>query len=901
MKEERMSSHYSFWNKTKHSIRAFFLRKKAEAELDSEFRFHLEAQIEANIRAGMSPDAARQSALREFGGVELAKEECRDERGTQFVEHFWQDLRNGARMLRKNSGFTTVAILTLALGIGANTAIFSLLYSLALRPLPVRDAANVVNVYEEFRGRFSRGTEGSPSLVSYPEYLNYRDHSRVFTGLSAYAPVSMSPSGTTREEVSGLLASCNYFAVLGGEISAGRGFNLDDCHEAGGAPIAVISKAFWENHFGADPSALGKTLMLNKNVLTIVGIAAKDFSGTEMQIPDVWIPVSMAPQIMPNDFPSGDWLASDNLSWLKIVGRLKPGISSRQAEGELAVLAQQNDSTYPGRQTIVTVNSASYWNSPEMRKVGSWVALAVLAVAAFILVIACINLTSLLLARASTRYQEMGVRLALGASKVRLMSQLLTETIMLALAGGTAGLFAAQWLPPLLIKTVVPEVPANPNVDLSTNLTILFYTFLASLVAGIVCGFAPALQSTRLNLVLALKEEGTQTSRGLKSSRLRGLLSIAQMAGCSVLLIGAGLLVRGLHSAESTSPGFLTKNVIVVSFDLANNRYNETRAGIFDREVHDRVAALPGVASVARSAVLPGIDGYLTSVTMPGTPGGAETVWTNIVSSDYFQTLGIPFLKGRVFTQNEAETGRTVPAVISAAMARRFWPGTDPIGKEFVSQKTVYHVFGIVPDAQNSHFGQIDGPFFYAAGGSNSALGARILVRTNGDASALVKAIPQLAAQIDPNVRTSTRTFEQALNAQLAPSRTIALLVAILGLLAMVLAIVGISGTVAYDASKRTREIGVRTALGAQPQDIITMLLRNGVKLALIGLAAGMTLATGASQLLSAASLLYGVSSLDPLTYLTTAMVLAGITMLACYVPARRATRVDPMTALRNE
>jgi putative ABC transport system permease protein len=340
--------------------------------------------------------------------------------------------------------------------------------------------------------------------------------------------------------------------------------------------------------------------------------------------------------------------------------------------------------------------------------------------------------------------------------------------------------------------------------------------------------------------------------------------------------------------------------VIVVSFDLANNRYNETRAGIFERELHDRIAAMPGVAGVARTAVLPGIDGYLTSVTMPGKTDRAETIWANIVSSDYFQTLGIPFLKGRVFTQTEAETGGAIPAVISSAMARRFWPNVDPIGAEFLSQKTSYRIFGIVPDAQNSHFGQIDGPFFYAASGSNSALGARILVRTSGDNSATTAAIPQLAAQIDTNVRTSTKTFEQALKAQLAPSRTIALLVAILGLLAMVLAVVGISGMVAYDASQRTREIGVRTALGALPRDIIALLLRQGVKLALIGLAVGIALAAGASQLLSAASLLFGVSSLDPATYLTTAIILAGVTMLACYIPARRATRIDPMAALRN-
>ena len=813
----------------------------------------------------------------------------------------WQDVRFGLRMLRKSPGFSAVAILTLALGIGANTAIFSLVYSLALRPLPVRDAASVVNVYEEFRGRFSRGTEGSPSLASYPEYLNYRDHSQVFAGVAAYAPVSLSPSGASGEQISGLLASCNYFAVLGGDASVGRGFISDDCHGSDEAPIAVISNAFWRNHFGADPAVLGKTLALNQHLFTIVGVATKDFSGTEMQIPDVWIPLNMAPQVMPNDFPSGDWLGQDNLSWLKIVGRLKAGISTRRAESELAILARQNDAVYPGRRTIVTVNSGSYWNSPEMRGVGAWVALAVLAIAAFILLIACVNLTSLLLARASTRCQEMGVRLALGASRARMVSQLLTETILLALAGGSAGILVAQWLPPLLMKTVIPEVPANPNINLSTNFTILLYAFLGSLIAGIVCGLAPALQSTRLNLVSALKEEGAPTARGLKSSRLRSFLIIAQVAGCAVFLIGAGLLVRGLHRAESAGPGFLIKNVIVVSLDLTNNRYNEIRAGIFERDLHDRLAALPGVAGVARSAVLPGVDGYLTGVTIPGKTANPEAIWANIVSSDYFQTLGIPLLEGRAFTEKEAETSGVIPAVISEAMARRFWPGSDPLGKEFHSQKMTYRVFGIAPDVQNSHFGQTDGPFFYGASGSNGALGARIFVRMNGDTAAVATAIPHLAAQIDPNVRASTKTFEQTLESVLAPSKTLALLVAILGLLAMILAVVGIAGMVAYDASQRTREIGIRTALGAQPRDIMTLLLSHGAKLALIGLAVGMALAAGASRLLSAASLLFGVSSLDPATYLTTALVLASVIVVACYIPARRATRVDPMTALRNE
>ena len=883
-------------------LRALFRRNAVESELDDELRFHFEQQVEKFVQSGLPLPEARRRARLIFGGSDQIKEECRDARGVHFLETLGQDVRYGLRTLRKSPGFTAVAVLTLALGIGANTSIFSLVYSLALRPLPVKDAGSIVNIYEEFRGRSSRGVHGSPYFSSYPEYLNYRDGSHVFTGLAAYADASLSLGGADAEAISGLLASCNYFDVLGGDMRVGRGFTREDCRASGESAVAVTSDGFWQSHFGGDSAVIGKTLTLNRQVFTIVGVAAKDFSGTELQVPDVWVPLTMAPVLMPDEFGSRDWLELGNVGWLNVVGRLRPGISRKQAEAELAVLAHQFDSNYPGRQTIVRVNSGAYLNSPEIRGAGAWVATAILAIGAFILMIACVNLMNLPLARAATRYQEMGIRLALGASRMRLVRQLLTECILLAMFGGGAGLIVAEWLPSVLVSTV-PEMPVSPHINLSLNFTILVYAFLASLVAAVMCGLAPALQSTQLNLVWAPKEKGTPLARGSGRSRLRNSLSTAQVAGCAVLLVAAGLLVRGLHRAESTSPGFITKNVIVASLDLANNGYNETRASAFERDLHDRLAAVPGVVGVARSAVMPCVTGYLVGVTIPGSKAGdgSQLVWGNIVSPDYFQTMGIRLLRGRVFTEREAETSGVVPAVISATMARGFWPGADPLGKRFIAPKTIYQVVGVAPDVQNSHLGQTDGPFFYGASGPHSALDAKLFVRTSGDTSAVAAAVPQLVRQLDPNVRASTETFEQALENILAPPRTAALLVAILGLLAMILAGVGVSGMVAYAASQRTHEIGIRMALGAHPRDIMAMLLRQAAKLSAIGLAIGLALGAGASQWLYAASLLFGVCPLDPATYLTTAIVLASVTMLACYLPARQAMRVDPMGALRYE
>jgi macrolide transport system ATP-binding/permease protein len=891
--------------KVRSFLRNLFLSRRGEVDLDQEVHSHLEMLIEENIRAGMPPKEAQRAARIELGGIEQVKEQVREKRIGNWLHSVMSDCRQGARQLRKNPGFTAVAILTLALGIGANTSVFSLVYALAIRPLPVKDASSLVSIYQEFRGRRSRGVQGSGYYISYPEYANYRDGSQSFSGMVAYAETMLSLGGTDPQPLPGLLVSCNYFEVLGAHFAAGRGFTSSDCL-APASPVAVLSNSFWQREFGGNSEIIGKMLTLDNQVFTVIGVAGPEFSGTELQVPNVWAPLATASQLMPATFGTRDWLALGNVSWLHVVGRLKPGTTRRRAETELTVLARHMDADYPGRQTVVIVNAAAFLNNPEVRSIGGLFAAGVFVLAGLILLMACANVTNLILSRAAARQQEVVIRLALGASRRRLIRQLLTESVFLAVLGGGAGLIVALWLPPVLVR-VLPEIPSSGlPLNFTPNFAVLGYALLVSLAAAVVSGISPALQATKPDLVTALKEEGATAGHSRKRARLRSILVTAEVAGCTLLLVAAGMLERGLHRAETVDPGFITRNVFVISFDLAQKGYDGPRANTFERELHDRLVALPGVTGVTISVVLPDVTGFISGVKIPGrNPENDYTqVLANIVSPDYFKTMGVPILRGHAFTEQEAERPGSAPAVISSAMARRFWGGEDPIGKNFSAAKSLtYQVVGIARDAQNLHLGQTDGPFYYGAKDANysGAVDAIILLRTASDSTGPLSAISGIAHQIDPSVMVTTEAFEQIVSRQLSPARTGTALVGILGILAMVLAFVGVTGVVSYAASQRLREIGIRMTLGAQPRDLLALLLGQGVKLVGIGLGIGLALGAGAAILLSAADLLFGVSPLDPWAFAGTTLLLAAIALVSMLVPARRAMRVDPMVALRYE
>jgi predicted permease len=882
---------------------ANFATRRDDQRLREEMEEHLSLQAREYVRAGMSPDEARRQAVLKFGAAEVVREKYHAEQGIPPLENLARDIRYALRLLAKSPGFTIAAVVTLGLGVGVNASLFSVIYAIGIRLLPVKDSLTLVSVYQQYRGQVhSRGVYGSPYYLSYPEYANYRDRNSTFSGLAAYAETGLALGGADPQPVSGQLVTCNYFSVLGAEFSFGRGFNSDDCR-ASAAPTVVLSHRFWQNHFGGNRDVIGNALTLNGQTVTIAGVAATGFSGTELQVPDVWVPVTAAPQLLPITFGSRDWLSLGNVSWLQVIGHLKPGISRRGARSELAVLARQMDAIYPGRQTVVIIKAGSFVNNPEARTYGLWIGAALLMLGAMVLTMARTNLANLLLSRGARRQQELVTRLALGATRRRLLIQLLTENMLLSALGGLAGVAVMLWLAPVIVH-VLPGMPSGPlPLNLTPNFTMLSFAVMATLTAALLSGVAPALQATGPDLLTALKEGGAAAEHGRRRARLRDLLVIAQVAGCALLLNLAGLLARGLHRAEIVAPGFATQSVYVLSFDLSERGYSGTHALEFARELRDRLGAFSGTDGVASSTVLPGVSADLTGVTIPGSDHPGDQVLANYVSPDYFRTMEIPILRGRAFIGEQPQTGGLSPAVISIAMVQRFWPTGNPIGKEFMAgQNRRYHVIGIVPNVSTLRLGQEDGPLFYGLiVDTAGAADARMFLRTNGSATDAVSAIPALVRQIDPSVTVQTEPYQQVLSEQLLPARRGAVLVSALGLLALVLAVVGVTGVVSLATSQRIREICIRIAFGARRQDVLVLLLGQGVKLVAIGLATGLSLAVGFAVLLASNGLLFGVSPIDPVIFLGTAFLLFCSAALSMLFPALRAIRVDPGVALRYE
>src|SRR2546423_9490446 len=558
----------------------------------------------------------------------------------------FQDVRYALRALLKHRNFTVAALLTLALGIGINTSIFTLLYSVAFRPLPVKNPERMVNVYQIFEGDFSREVEGNVELLSYPEYLNYRDRVAGVSGLAASADVKLYLGGNNVERINGLMVTDNYFSLLGGGSALGRTFFDKECQARLQCPLAVLSYGFWQRRFGSDQSVIGTSLTLNRQRFTVLGVAARDFRGAEMTVPDVWIPVTMQPAVMPDS----KFLALPNCSWLSVVGRLKDDVSLQQLQAEMQLVAARMDHEFPGRKTNVNVMPGSYLNSPEVRSEGLPIAVLVMAAVGLVVLTARENGSNLMLARAAARRKEIAVRLALGASRWRLIRLLLTESLLLALLGGIAGLFLSVILPPILLS-MIPE--AGLDVDFKPNATVFAYMFLISLITGVGFGLAPAIESTKPNLMAALRS--TRNNPRISRPHLRNLLVIGQVAVSLVLLIGAGLLVRGLQHAQSTDLGFDQKNLIVLSMDLTTQGYDQARAATFHEQLSERLKALPGIRSVSVAQIVPFAGGRDETIDIEG-GGSALSVSANEGSAEYFQNLGIPRRRGRCFSYEGART-----------------------------------------------------------------------------------------------------------------------------------------------------------------------------------------------------------------------------------------------------
>jgi predicted permease len=906
-------------------LRALLFKGALDDELDEELRYHLEREVEQNIRAGMSPEEARYAALRAFGGLQRAREECKEARGVRFIEELWQDLRYGVRTLWKKPGFTLVAVLTLALGIGANTAIFSFVNAVLLRPLPVAEPERLVYVFG--------GVRTNPyNVSSYPDYIDYRDRNKVFSNLIAYSPITLSLSGDDgADTISGLIVTGNYFEALGVRAQVGRTFLPDEDSTPGGHAVAVISHALWQDRFAGDPHIAGRQLLLNGQPFTIVGVAPAGFNGAETgQTNDIYVPMAMQAVVRPpragySGEMNPDLLSKRGPRWLDLVGRLKPGVTVGQAQAELSTLAAQLAASYPetNQGQTATVSPISK-GDPTQRGTLLSVAGLLLGVVGLVLLIACANVANLLLARAAARRKEISIRLALGAGRGRLIRQLLTESVLLALAGGACGLLLAIWLVGVMRAYSPPANFFPVAFDFSLDRSVLGFTLLLSVLTGLVFGIAPALQASKPDLVAALKDETAlmpgASGRGARRFTLGNLLVVVQVALSLVLLVSAGLFLRSLQQAQNIDPGFDAEHVLTMPLNINLLRYTKAQGQDFYRQVLERVSALPGVqsATLTRTPPLSGASRQ-SSVTVAGreapdrasssesTGGGGEGVadnntLTSPVALNYFRTLGIPLLRGRDFNAQDRE-GAPGVAVVNESFARRYFPNQDPIGQRLSlsgAQGPWLEVVGLARDSKYVTLGEAPAPFLYQPLAQHHETGMVLLVRTSVAPSSLVPAVRREVQSIERNLPlTNARTMTELLNASLFPARVGAILLGAFGLLALLLASVGLYGVMSYSVSRRTREIGIRMALGARGGDVLRLVLGESLALVAAGMLLGLVAAFAATRLLS--GFLYGVSPTDPAAFIGIVLLLALVALAASLIPARRAAHVDPMVAFRYE
>jgi len=881
------------WQELTFIIRRFIHRHHSELELDEEIRAHLEMETEQNVADGMSPEEARLAARRSFGSVALSKEDSRAMWGLGSLEILWQDLRYGLRMLLRNPGFTTIAISTLALGMGANTAIFTLLDKVLIRPLPVEQPNQLVT--------FVVDAGGAPEYFSYPLYADLRERNEVLSSLAAYfqRPFSLS-DGDQSERVIGQIVSGNYFAALGVRPALGRFFLPEEDRTPGAHPVAVISHGLWRRRFGADPAVIGKTISLNAYRYTVIGVAPSEFTGTARgTVNDIYVPIMMLKQTYPN---IGDALNNRNARWLQLIGRLKPGVNRQQAQAALAAPADDANKTYPSKSgdntygpAKVVLMDGSRGHMDSVKDLSLPLKL-LMGVVGFVLLIACANVANLLIARASARRKEIAVRLAIGAGRWRIVRQLLTESAILSVLGAGAGLLVARWLTDLLLGFQQQAKYVPRSFDGGLDGRAMGFTLCLSLLTGIVFGLAPALAASKPDFVAALKEETPGQGHMAWRLGLRNLLVVAQVTLSLVVLIGAGLLVKSLRALQAVDPGFEPAKVVTASFDLGENGYNEARGRQFIRRLSERVAALPGVEAVGFAFTAAFSDNSLISIGPAIVEGSQpQPAHHNTVSQNYFQTLGIPLVRGRDFTaQDTADAPRVF--IVNEAAARRYWPGQDAVGRRLNHGQVV----GVVRDSKERGLNADPRPTIYKPLLQNYDPMMTLHARSAIDAETLLAALRSEVQTLDPTLPVyNLGTLARQKDGSLYTERLAATLLTIFGLLALSLAAVGVYGVLSYAVTERTREMGIRLALGANPRDLLRLVVGQGLTLTLIGLVIGLGASFALTRLI--AKLLYGVSATDPLTFVVIPLLLIGVALLACWIPARRATRVDPLAALRCE
>ena len=872
-----------------------FRRRNIYNDLAEEMRLHIEERTEQLMHEGMGRREAEQAARRAFGNRTMLEEQSREVWQWPTLESIWADVRYGLRQLKNSPGFSITVILSLTLGLGANTTIFTFVNALLLRPPAVADGGRLVEVME--RNPKASGIEAFLPL-SYPGYVGLRDHNHALSGFAAFdgdpRTVSWSHDGGG-EMVYGQLVSSNFFSVLGLKPALGRFFQPDEDKAGSGAPTVVISNSFWQRQLGGDRSVLGRAMVLNGASYTVIGVAPPSFAGVIIgSRHDFWAPLAMTPTLIHDP----DRMGSDTSFWLFGLGRLKPGVSKNEAQADLTVLTRTAHHSGPNAAVMeASAFPLQLVPGPFRGYVAAFTGMLMAAVG-LVLLIACANAANLVLARATTRRRELAVRSALGASRFRIVRQALTESLMLSMMGGAGGLLLAYWSIPALLSLKPATIPVS--IDATLDWRVFSFAFAASIVSGIIFGLAPALRSTRRDLLPALKDERQLADP--RRSRLRGIIVVAQITVCLVLLISAGLCVRSLFNARSIDPGFSTRNIAIAQLDPGSLGYTEAQDREFYSQLLERVRALPGVSSASLSDDLPlGTSRLVHGVHIDGVnpPPGQDFIAVQVasVAPDFFRTMGIPVLNGREFSSQDAHHGSTA-VIINQAMATHFWPGRNPIGQHFKDGKESVEIVGMVKTGKYRSLSEDPLDFMYRPLGSQSQ--EYLVVRTGAGEEAALGGIRSVIQSLDPNVvPMEMESISQYMALPLFAAHTTGVLLAIFGSVALLLATIGLSGVVSYSVSQRTNEIGVRMALGADRLDVVRLILKQGMRLTAIGIACGLALSFAATRLL--ADLLYGIKPADPLTYVSVSLLLAVIALVSCYVPARRAASIDPMKSLRAE
>jgi putative ABC transport system permease protein len=876
-------------------LRGLLRKQSVERELEEELRFHLRMRAEENVRRGMAPDEAESAALRSFGQWARIKEDCRDFKGGGLVEILLQDVKFGARTLRKSRGFTFVAVLTLAVGIGANTAIFSVVEAVLLRALPYPDADRVVLLWENNRGR-----NRPHNVVNPGNFLDWRAQSTSFEEMAAFADQRYGLTGGGEpEEVAAQAATPNLFQVLGARAALGRTLLPSD-GEPGREEVAVIGHGLWQRRFGGSHDVVGKVLNLDGRSMTVVGVMPPDFkwfikqNSLSGKPAEVWVPLTL----------TGQQGAARRGRYLSAVGRLRPGVSVEQAQAEMNTVASRLEAEYLinkgwGASVVPLRDQLAGDIRPAL--------LVILGAVGFVLLIACVNVANLTLARSAGRRKELALRAALGAGRPRIVRQLLTESMLLAVMGGALGLLLSGWCVEALVAISPPNLIGEGQVGV--NLSVLAFTLAVTLLTGVAFGVAPAVETTRLNLSESLKESSRGNVGGARSGRVRGALVVAEIGLSLVLLVGAGLMVRSFLQLQAVNPGFDASNLLTMRVMLPQTKYPEDARKIqFFRQAVARIAAMPGVRSASAVSALPFADlGTATSFTIEGRPalppGERQGTDLRVADENYFRTMNIPVVAGRTFTEQEAVEDRKV-AVVNEAMARKHFPGEDPVGKRILvnmgGEPALTEIVGVVGDAR---YEKLEGelrPMVYWTPTRFTYPSMTLVVRTAGDPGALGPAAVREIQAVDKDQPVAdVRTMESWVAESTSRTRFGTLLLAAFACAALLLAAVGVYGVISYSVAQRRNEIGLRMALGAQGRDVLKLVVGQGMRLVLVGVGLGLLGAFGLTRLMS--GLLYGVGAADPPTFAANALLLAAVSLLACYIPARRATRVDPLVVLRGE